>query len=116
MPQKISIMLGATNARTAKGNKPSRPGKRGEESMASPNGPTQHGELAGSKSPEPSEKERLHDEIQYTKRNATRDWVAGRITTSDHKAIHDRANHALKSKPIHTFRGRSGERKVKGLY
>lgn len=111
MAQKISIMLGASNAKTARGPKTTT--KRGEPGS----GATQHGELPGSEEPKPSEKEKLHDEIQYQKRNATRDWVAGRITTADHKAIHDRANHAMKARPIHAFRGKSGERKNKtGIY
>lgn len=112
---KLHITLGVL--RTAKGNQAPKRGKRGEDSMPSPNGPTQHGEMSSSQSPEPTEKEKLNDDIQYQKRNATRDWVAGRITTADHKAIHDRANHALTARPVHKFRGKSGERKSKmGIY
>jgi phage-related tail fiber protein len=44
---------------------------------------------------------------------ATQDWVEGRMSTEQHKRIHNRANHVLSNKKPHEFKGKSGERMPK---
>lgn len=68
---------------------------------------------------EPSDAERIESEARYHKRRATEDWIAGRITTREHEAVHRRANHVLANKDPRSFKGKSGERKPnpkKGIY
>lgn len=89
---------------------------KGEKSVTEP--AQQHGELANSATPVappklPTDKQRLREEAKYQMRNATESWVAGRMTTDEHKAVHSRAKHVLSGKPVHEFKGKSGERKMK---
>ncbi|MGH6878562.1 MAG: hypothetical protein ACREHV_14465 [Rhizomicrobium sp.] len=59
----------------------------------------------------PSDKQMVKDHARSAKRNATHDWVAGRITTKEHNAVHSRADHVLSGKNPRGFKGVSGERK-----
>lgn len=82
----------------------------GENSV--PSHAQQHGELASSK--DPTEGQRLKESARHAKRHATEDWIAGRKTTKDHEHIHRRANHVLSNKKPGAFKGKSGERALKG--
>lgn len=82
----------------------------GEKSVTEPG--QQHGELAAYK--EPTDKQKIKTEAKYQMRRATEDWVAGRMKTPDHKAIHERAKHVIKGGNPHEFRGKTGERAPKG--
>lgn len=76
----------------------------------------QHGELASVAEPRPlSDRMQMREHAKHEMRAATEDWVAGRIATHEHKFIHERAKHVLAGKHPHEFRGKSGERKIKGL-
>jgi hypothetical protein len=55
----------------------------------------------------PSDKEMVKDHARMQKRHATQDWVAGRMTTKQHNAIHARADHVLSGKHPRQFKGRS---------
>lgn len=68
----------------------------------------QHGELASDREPTPLQQ--VHDHARRAKVNATRDWVDGRITTSQHSKIHARANHVLSGRETRSFKGTTGER------
>lgn len=63
----------------------------------------------------PSDKQVTREHAKHAMRRATEDWVDGRITTKEHKAVHERGKHVLAGKPPHAFKGPSGERKMKGL-
>lgn len=68
---------------------------------------------------EPSDDQKVMEEARRKKRYATEAWIAGRITTADHSAVHARANHVLMHKPVVKFKGKSGEHKQKrggGVY
>lgn len=82
----------------------------GENSV--PDHAQQHGELASSK--EPTDAMRIRDEAKRQKRHATEEWIAGRKSTADHEHVHRRANHVLSNKKPGQFRGKSGERAMKG--
>lgn len=56
---------------------------------------TQVGEL-DDEMKEPSPAMKMKKAAQDEKHYATRDWVAGRISTKKHKMIHSRANHVIK--------------------
>lgn len=85
---------------------------KGEKSVTSP--AQQHGELASYKEPKPlSDKQQIKHEAKYQMKRATEDWVAGRMTTDEHKAVHHRAAHVLAGKHPHEFKGKTGERKGK---
>ena len=87
---------------------------RGEKSVTEP--AQQHGELASYKAPEPlSDKKLIRENAKHTLRRATDDWVEGRISTKEHKAVHERTKHVLSGKKPHEFRGVSGERSFKKL-
>jgi hypothetical protein len=111
-------MLGAIFgvSKTPKGQDKKRAKKsKGEKSVTEP--AQQHGELASYKAPPPpSDKKLMKESAKHTVRRATDDWVEGRITTKEHKAVHERAKHVLSGKAPHEFRGPSGERKMKGMY
>lgn len=116
----IAPMLGAILgiSKTPKGQDKKRAkkphGKKttgGEKSVTEPE--QQHGELASYKAPPPpSDKKLLKESAKHTARSATEDWVAGRISTKEHKAVHDRAKHVLANKHPHEFKGPSGERSM----
>lgn len=89
---------------------------KGEKSVTEPM--QQHGELASASVPtmppkQPSDKQQIKSEAKHQMKRATEDWVAGRMTTGEHKAIHARAQHVLHGKNPHEFKGKSGERKGK---
>lgn len=86
----------------------------GEKSVTEP--AQQHGELASYQTPQPiSDKKLIKESAKHTLRRATDDWVEGRISTKEHKAVHDRTKHVLSGKHPHEFRGTSGERSFKKL-
>jgi hypothetical protein len=84
---------------------------RGEKSVTEPG--QQHGELSSDKPP--SEKHLIKEQARSSMRHATESWVSGRLTTKEHTAIHARAKHVLAGRRVHEFKGKSGERKIKGL-
>lgn len=86
---------------------------KGEASVTEPM--QQHGELASAAVPTrpPTDKQQIKHEAKYQMKRATEDWVAGRMTTDEHKAVHARAQHVLHGKHPHEFKGKSGERKGK---
>ena len=53
---------------------------------------------------EPAKRKRSADEVvedaHAAKRRATGDWVEGRISSEEHRAVHARANHVIKRKGI----------------
>lgn len=55
----------------------------------------------------PSDKQMVKDHARMQKRHATQDWVAGRMTTKAHNAVHARADHVLSGKHPRAFRGRT---------
>lgn len=55
----------------------------------------------------PSDKQLIKDHARMQKRHATEDWVAGRMSTKAHNAVHARADHVLTGKHPRSFRGRS---------
>ena len=76
----------------------------------------QHGELASYMTPKPlSDTQQIKVNTRHAMKRATDDWVEGRITTHEHKAVHSRGKHVLAGKHPSEFRGMSGERKMKGL-
>jgi hypothetical protein len=86
----------------------------GEKSVTSP--AQQHGELASSQVPKPLSEHKLTKEnAKHTLRRATDDWVEGRISTKEHKAVHERAKHVMSGKRPMEFKGPSGERSFKKL-
>ncbi len=86
----------------------------GEKSVTEP--AQQHGELASYKAPEPiSDRKLIKENAKHTLRRATDDWVEGRITTKEHKAVHERAKHVLSGKRPHEFKGMSGERSFRKI-
>ena len=85
---------------------------KGEGSVTEP--AQQHGELASYMAPKPlSDGKIMKENAKHALRRATDDWVEGRISTKEHKAVHDRTKHVLSGKKPHEFRGPSGERKMK---
>lgn len=110
-------MLGAIFgiSKTPKGQDKKRSKKsKGEKSVTE--SAQQHGELASYKEPAPiSDKQMVKASAKHTLRRATDDWVEGRITTKEHKAVHERTKHVLSGKHPHEFRGVSGERSFKKL-
>lgn len=100
---------------TPKGQDKKRAGKsKGEKSVTEP--AQQHGELASSSAPKPmTDRQQIRQDAKYQMKRATEEWVAGRMSTDDHKAIHGRAAHVLAGKNPHEFKGKSGERKGKYL-
>jgi len=87
---------------------------KGEGSVTEP--AQQHGELASFMAPKPlSDSQAIKANAKRTLRRATDDWVEGRISTKEHKAVHERTKHVLSGKKPHDFRGVSGERSFKKL-
>jgi hypothetical protein len=113
----VAPMLGAIFgiSKTPKGQDKKRAKKsKGEKSVTEPM--QQHGELASYKAPPPpSDRKLMKESAKHTMRRATEDWVDGRITTKEHKAMHERAKHVLSGKPVREFKGQSGERSFKKL-
>jgi hypothetical protein len=87
---------------------------RGEKSVSQPH--QQHGELPSMAEPRPlTERMAMREHAKHEMRRATEEWVSGRITTHEHKAVHARGKHILAGKHPHEFSGKSGEKKIKGL-
>jgi hypothetical protein len=86
----------------------------GEKSVSQPH--QQHGELASAVEPKPlTERMQMREHAKHQMRRATEDWVSGHMSTSEHNAVHARGKHILAGKHPHEFRGKSGERKHRGL-
>lgn len=86
---------------------------KGEKSVSQP--AQQHGELASYMIPKPlSHTQEIKVNTRHAMKRATDDWVEGRITTPEHKAVHSRGKHVLAGKHPSEFKGPSGERKMKG--
>jgi hypothetical protein len=64
----------------------------------------QHGELASYRAP--TQHTLMKESAKGAMRNATDDWVRGRISTGEHLAIHDRAKHVLSGKRPHEYRSK----------
>lgn len=98
---------------TPKAQDKKRAGKsKGEKSVTEP--AQQHGELASSAAPKPlTDKQQIRQDAKYQMKRATEDWVAGRVSTDEHEAVHNRAQHVLHGRHPHDFKGKSGERKGK---
>jgi hypothetical protein len=87
---------------------------KGEKSMVQPH--QQHGELATGDAPKPlTDRQMTKEHAKHAMRRATADWVEGRISSKEHKATHERARHVISGKHPHEFKGRTGERKTRGL-
>jgi hypothetical protein len=87
---------------------------KGEGSVTEPQ--QQHGELASYEAPKPiPDKKLIKESAKHTMRRATEDWVEGRISTKEHKAMHERAKHVLSNKSPQEFKGMSGERSFKKM-
>lgn len=85
---------------------------KGEKSVTEP--AQQHGELASSAEPKrPTDRQMIKDRAKSEMRRATEEWVSGRMDSGEHKAVHDRAKHVMSNKPVHEFKGKTGERKGK---
>lgn len=111
-------MLGAVMAHVtppdAKGRKRNPKKSRGEKSVAEPR--QQHGEMATAMAPKPlSERQQMKEHARHEKRRATEAWISGHMTTSEHSAVHKRAEHILSGKHPKHFSGKTGERKIRGL-
>lgn len=106
-PPMIGVLF-ATEGKTTGANK-----KTKIKSVNTPTAPS------SSAYPEPykplTDRQQIKHEAKYQKKRATEDWIAGRIKTTEHKAVHDRANHVICGKEPHEFKGPSGERKTKYL-
>ena len=87
---------------------------KGEGSVTEP--AQQHGELASYQEPKPlSDHKMMKENAKHTMKRATDDWVQGRISTHEHKAMHARAKHVISGKHPHEFKGTSGERSFKKM-
>jgi hypothetical protein len=113
VPHMLGAIFGVS--KTPKGQDKKRAKKsKGEKSVTEPM--QQHGELASYQAPKPMpEKKIMKENAKHTLRRATDDWVEGRITTKEHKAVHERTKHVLSGKHPHEFRGTSGERSFKKM-
>lgn len=83
---------------------------KGEKSVTEP--AQQHGELSSYKEPTPLARTKMH--ARDAKVRATQDWVEGRVTTKQHKNVHERANHILTNQNPAKFKGMTGEKAPKG--
>jgi hypothetical protein len=106
-------MLGAVMATVrppdSKGKKRQPKHSKGEKSVAQPN--QQHGELATAMSP----RQEMRHHAKSSMKRATESWISGHMSTSEHSAVHARAKHVLSGKHPHEFKGKTGERKIRGL-
>jgi hypothetical protein len=111
MAKSMSPLIGALLQSTTPKSEDKKRAKRsmGEKSVTEPH--QQHGELANSKEPTPAQ--RIRRSAKDTKVRATQDWVDGRISTKEHKAVHARADHVLTNQKPSAFKGMTGEKKMK---
>lgn len=72
---------------------------KGEKSMASHG--QQHGELASYKAP--TQHQLMKERAKGSMRQATDDWVNGRISTREHDGIHARAKHVATGRKPRDF-------------
>lgn len=63
----------------------------------------------------PSAKQMTREHAKHAMRRATEEWIDGRITTKEHNAVHERGKHVLEGKHPRHFKGKTGERKIRGL-
>jgi hypothetical protein len=108
----LSAILGVANTKQAKGKgkKSAKAAKTKHVSEAVP-----HNVMVGVSAEPVSEKKMIKENAKHTLRRATDDWVEGRISTKEHKAVHERTKHVLSGKHPHEFRGMSGERSFKKI-
>jgi hypothetical protein len=64
----------------------------------------------------PSDKQMVKEHARSTKRRATEAWVSGRMSTKEHTAAHQRADHILDGKEPKTFRGRRSPKAGDGAH
>lgn len=83
---------------------------KGEKSVTEP--AQQHGELASYQEPTPAA--RIKNHARDAKVRATQDWVEGRMKTEDHANVHKRANHVLTNRKPEHYKGKVGEKVMKG--
>jgi hypothetical protein len=89
--------LGKTNAVKKAEKDPVK--KRAKTGESKATGGQQHGELRNNSVPTmPSHAELTKDEARYAKRNATRQWIEGKLSNKKHAAVHERANRVLTNK------------------
>jgi hypothetical protein len=69
--------------------------RKGGEPAAKGGGHTQVGEL-DDEMKEPTPAMKAVEDAHHEKRAATREWVAGRMSSRKHKEVHARANHIIK--------------------
>jgi hypothetical protein len=62
-----------------------------------------------------TDKQLSREHAKHAMRRATEDWVEGRMSTKEHSAVHARAKHLLSGKHPSEFKGRTGERKIRGM-
>jgi hypothetical protein len=106
----------AVKPRTEKGGKKGHRVTKGEKSLTEPF--QQHGELASYKEPAPISRDHVREMKETAKgtmKRAVDDWVEGRITTQEHNSIHERGKHILEGRHPREFKGKTGERKIRGL-
>jgi hypothetical protein len=97
---KIPAMLGAIVTSPPKAQGKKRAGKsRGEKSVTQPG--QQHGELLNFRAP--TEHQIIKERARSAMRNATQDWVEGRIGSKEHEAIHTRAKHVMSGRKVREF-------------
>lgn len=88
------ILAGLSEGYQKPSKKHKSPKKGGEP--ATTGGPhTQVGEL-DDEMKEPSPAMKAVEDAHHEKRMATRDWIAGRMSTKKHTQVHSRANHIIK--------------------
>lgn len=92
----MSLLSGFT-ASIQKGTKLPKRGKTGPKSV--PGHDTQHGELDANKVAvkAPQIHDKIREDAEHERRMAVQNWVAGRIPTHEHAAVHSRANYAIKN-------------------
>jgi hypothetical protein len=109
----LGAILGVSNTKQAKG-KGKKSAPKAAKSKQVPEAVPHHVVVGVSAEPV-SDKKIIKDNAKHTLRRATDDWVEGRITTKEHKAVHERTKHVLSGKQPHEFRGMSGERSFKKM-
>jgi hypothetical protein len=72
---------------------------KGEKSVT--NRGQQHGELGSYQAP--TEHAMMKERAKGSMRNATDDWVNGRIGSKEHEAIHERAKHVMRGRKPREF-------------
>jgi hypothetical protein len=97
---KIGSMLGAVVTSPPKSQGAKRAGKSKGEKSVTQHG-QQHGELLNFKAP--TERQIEKDNARSAMRNATREWVEGKIGPKEHAAVHERAKHIMRGRKPREF-------------